>query len=203
MKTFLFPLVMGILLLGYQQVIAQEKDQFSFGPRIGANFSNVSNVDDSETLNGLAIGLTSTYSFDETNGLTVDLLYSEEGYQLSGTEARQTYLQIPIFYDLFFGELGESFRPKVYIGFIPGFLLDAKVNGNDVDMDSYSSFSFAFGGGLGFNYRLGSRIWLNVDLRAQMGLTDIRSDGNEGGDMIAGRTVQPSIGIAYGLARLD
>ena len=95
----------GLILMGTGAANAQIGDQTSIGPRVGINFSNVSNVAGSESLTGLAIGLTSTYSISEKTGLTIDLLYSGEGYKLNSNELRLSYLQIPIFFDLFFGEL--------------------------------------------------------------------------------------------------
>ena len=173
----------GLLLIGIGASNAQIGDQTSLGPRVGVNFSNVSNVEGSESLSGLAIGLTSTYSISEKTGLTIDLLYSGEGYKLNSNELR----------------LGEKFRPKVYAGIQPGFLLDSKNNGSDVE-DVFSGFNLAVGGGLGFNYRVGSRIWLNTDLRAALGLSDIREDVI--GDKVASSNIQLSLGLAYGLSKI-
>jgi len=179
------------------------QDDFSIGPRVGLNFSNVSNVDDSKSLTGLALGLTSTYSINESTGLTVDLLYSSEGYKLNDDEFKVRYLQLPIFFDVFFGDLGESFRPKVYAGLQPGFLLNAKQNDDEIDKDNFNSINFALGGGVGFNARMGSRIWLNTDLRAFLGLNDVRDKEFQVGDKIKNNDLQLSIGLAYGLSKLD
>lgn len=192
-------LVLFASLLTVCQLSAQ--DDFSIGPRVGLNFSNVSNIEDSESLTGLALGLTSTYSINEAAGITVDILASHEGYTLGSNENKLTYLQIPIYFDVFFGDLGEAFRPKVYVGFVPGFLLGAKVNDVKVDKDPYKSFNLGLSGGLGFNTRVASRVWLNADLRAYLGLTDVR-DGEFDDDKIALRNVQPSLGIAYGLSKI-
>ena len=104
------------------------QDDFSIGPRVGLNFSNVSNVDDSESLTGLALGLTSTYSITEAAGITVDLLGSWEGYSTGENDLKLTYVQVPIYFDIFFGDLGDAFRPKVYAGFVPGFLVNSRLN---------------------------------------------------------------------------
>jgi hypothetical protein len=57
-------------------------------------------------------------------------------------------------------------------------------------------------GGLGFNARVASRIWLNADLRAYMGLSDVRNSDIVEGDKVALRNIQPSIGLAYGLSKI-
>lgn len=188
-------------LLSVSQLGAQ--DRFSIGPRVGLNFSNVSNVDDSESLTGLALGLTSTYSINESTGLTVDLLYSGEGFTSDGNDLKVSYLQLPILFDVFFGELGSAFRPKVYAGVSPGFLLNAKVNDTKIDDDIYNSLNLSLVGGLGFNARVAGRVWLNADLRAYLGLSDIRDSSVQEGDRVGLNTIQPSLGLAYGLSKLD
>lgn len=189
----------SLFLVGLGLANAQVGDQTSIGPRVGVNFANVSNVDGSEALTGLVLGLTSTYSISESSGLTVDLLYSGEGYTLNGNDHHLNYLQIPILFDLFFGELGDKFRPKIYAGVTPGFLLNAKVNDNKVE-DFYNTFNLGLTGGLGFNLRVSSRIWLNTDLRGILGLSDIRQETS--GDKNANSNIQLSVGLAYGLSKL-
>jgi hypothetical protein len=188
------------LFLSYQ---LRAQDDFSIGPRVGVNWSNVSNVDDSKTLTGGVIGLTSTYSINESVGLTLDALYSREGYKSGINDIKFAYLQIPFYFDVFFGELGERFRPKIYAGVTPGFLLDVNVNDEDADSDQFDAVNMAISGGLGFNYRAGSRIWLNTDLRAYQGLNDIRSADEPEGDKIMHNNVQLSLGLAYGLSRWE
>lgn len=190
-------LVCLVSILSTFQLNAQ--DRFSIGPRVGLNLSSVSNIDGAKSRTGLAVGLTSTYSISEATGLTTDLLVSHEGYELGDVDSKVTYLQIPILFNVFFGELGNKFRPKVYAGVVPGFLLGAKIN--DVDRkDDFNSFNLGVAGGAGFNTRVANRIWLNADLRAYLGLSDVDAAG---GDKHAISNIQPSIGLAYGLSKLD
>jgi len=204
LKKGLFLVLLTSLALIYQ---LNAQDDFSIGPRVGVNFSNVSHVDNSESLTGLALGLTSTYSFDESSGLTVDVMFSHEGYQdhLNGVnDIKFTYMQIPIYYDLFFGEYGQTFRPKIYVGLEPGFLLHAKVNDETTEMAQFNTMNLAASGGLGFNVRAGSRIWINTDLRGFLGLTEIRDkDYDPVGEKRTLNNVQLSVGVAYGLAKYE
>lgn len=186
-------------LLSVFQLNAQ--DRFSIGPRVGLNFSNVSNFDDTKSRTGLAIGLTSTYSINEATGITVDLLASHEGFESGGNDTKLTYLQIPILFNVFLGELGEKFRPKVYAGIVPGFLLGAKLNDAEINKDQFNSLNLALGGGVGFNARVANRIWLNADLRAYLGLNDIY-ENEIGGEKHSLSTIQPSIGLAYGISKV-
>lgn len=198
LKKGIILVCLASLLTGYQ---LNAQDDFSIGPRVGVNFSNVSNVENSSSLTGLAIGLTSTYSISESSGITVDLMASHEGFSINDDDFRATYLQIPILFDVFFGELGSAFRPKVYVGVTPGFLLGAKFNDDKIDdLDGFKKFNLALTGGLGFNARVASRIWLNADLRAYLGLTD--TSDNVVDEKNTQSTIQPSIGLAYGLSKL-
>ena len=182
---------------------AQTQDRWSIGPRAGINFSNVNNIEESESVTGLVLGLTTTYSLNENSGLTLDLLYSSEGYQAPFEEYHLRYLQIPFYYNYFFGDLGDRLRPKIYVGIAPAFWLGGTLNELDVNDEYYNKFMVSGTGGLGFNYRVGNRIWLNTDLRSFIGLSDIRAKNFIESESINPRTVQLSLGLAYGFSRID
>ncbi len=180
-----------ILLMGAHTALGQVENRFSIGPRLGVNFANI-NVDaDSRT--GLTAGITSTYSINESSGVSVDVLYSQEGYERGNTDYKVDYIRVPVFYNLFFGNLGEAFRPKIYAGIAPGFLMSAEQNNADVQAQ-YKSTVIDLAGGLGFHYRLANRVWLNTDLRAFLGLNPMANNQD-----VKNRTIQLSLGIAYGL----
>jgi outer membrane protein W len=176
-----------------------QASNFSIGPRAGINIATVSNLDNIKAAIGPVFGLTSTYSFAESSGVTLDILYSQEGYKVdNGPQIKLNYIQVPVYFDLFFGKLGEAFRPKVYVGVAPGFFLSGKSDDTEIS-DGYTSVIVSLTGGLGFNYRIADRVWLNADLRSYLGLSDIRDKAYQNGDKIAGRNVQLSAGVAFGL----
>ena len=189
----LFLLSALFFLFAHSNLNAQIENRFSIGPRIGLNFAN-SDQSNSKGITGFTAGITSTYSINEGSGITVDLIFSGEGYKSGTTEINLNYFKIPILYDVFFGKLGESFRPKIYAGFSPGFLINSKVNEVEVK-NLYKKSVFDLVGGLGFNYRLANRVWLNTDLRALLGLSSMVTSSGD----IKNRTVQLSFGVAYGL----
>ncbi len=201
-KRILFTLLslFAFLTLSFGQ---NAEDRWSIGPRAGVNFANVTNVDESQSITGAVAGLTTTYSLNENSGLTLDLLYSVEGYKAPFNEYKLRYLQVPFYYDYFFGELGERFRPKVYVGIAPEFYLGGTVNELNNNDDYFNKFLIAATGGLGFNYRVGSRIWLNTDLRSFIGLSDIRAKNFNEGDPVKPRVIQLTLGLCYGFAKLD
>lgn len=180
-----------IFSINYPALYGQVENRFSIGPRVGINIANINNAN-SNSVTDLTAGITSTYSINEKSGITVDALYSKEGYQ-TGSTYNLEYLRVPILYNVFFGKLGDSFRPKIYVGLAPGFLLSAKQNKSDIS-PQYKSAIVDLAGGLGFNYRLANRVWLNADVRAYLGVGSITTSGD-----LKNRTAQLSIGIAYGL----
>lgn len=203
MKTTKVLLTLLVTVFAFIQLNAQNKDRISIGPRGGVNVSGVTNVEESQTVTGLAIGLTSTYSFNERTGITMDVLYSVEGYKAPFELYKMRYLQVPVYFDLFFGQLGQRFRPKVYAGVSPAFLLSGTLNDLDINQPYFNKFMMNAVGGVGFNYRIANRIWLNTDARAFIGLHDIRHDDVATGDAVRPRTCQFTLGLAYGLAKLE
>jgi len=192
-------LFIGFVLFAIGPLYGQlNSNNFSIGPRLGVNYSNITNPEEAESLAGLVAGLTSTYSINQHSGITLDLLYSGEGYQNVDTKLRLNYMRIPLLYNVFFGELGQSFRSKVFLGPQAGFLLSAESGTTDVK-ENMKNFAFGIGAGLGFNYQLKDRMWLNTDLRSFFDLTDLRDNPPSSSDKNAIRNIQLSIGIAFGL----
>lgn len=181
-----------LLVVGTSIAHAQLNNRFSIGPRVGVNITNHTGVQSNSTQN-LVVGVTSTYSINEKTGITIDGLYSRRGYDLGSTNKLTNYLEIPVLYTSFFGSLGEPFRPKIYAGFAPSFLLSATSNNNDISTQ-FNTTTLDVIGGIGFNYRLANRVWLNADLRAVLGLMEVEKNSN-----YKNRTIQFSAGVAYGL----
>lgn len=200
--TKIFVVLLWSTLAVTASLFAQGKDRMSIGPRGGVNISGVTNVDESQTVSGAVFGLTSTYSFNEHTGLTLDLLYSVEGYKAPFEKYKLRYLHVPVYFDVFFGQLGQRFRPKVYAGISPAFFLSGTLNELDVNAPYYNSFILHATGGLGFNYRIANRIWLNTDARIFLGLQDIRSSEVRTGADTKPYTYQFTLGLAYGLSKL-
>jgi len=180
---------------------------FSIGPRVGVNFAKVTDTENADYKSGLVAGITSTYSISEKAGLTFDALYSREGSETDGTPEVNTeldYLRFLLAFDVFFRDLGDAFRPKLYAGPTLGVLLSAErqVEGADVDADvkdSYNTLDLGLAIGLGFNVRIAGETWLNVDGRFIPGLTNIIDNKPSGVDAIRNQNFQVSVGFAFGL----
>lgn len=171
------PLFLVIVICSISTISAQT---LSIGPVIGINMSKFSSINTSKTMVGLSVGALANYSVNEHIGLGAKLLFSERGskYTTSNATTRLNYVQMPISLIYYFGEIGQKFRPKIYAGPYFGTLLSAKdQNKNDiVDTNGNDVFKkLDIGGqiGLGFNYSLKSRTWLNFDLGYGQSFTDI------------------------------
>jgi hypothetical protein len=135
----------------------------------------------------------------------LDLKYSGEGMKtkLRGETAttRLNYVRIPIKLIYFFNNFGNDFRPKIYVGPSLGILAGgetklflpsgtAKVDSKDLYEDVDLGLLF----GTGFNYRIASGTWLNVDLAYGHGFTDIAKTGDA-----YNRNFSLNVGLAWGL----
>jgi outer membrane protein W len=170
-------IVLFLFILCQQFVLGQN---FSVGPILGLNYSNLrgDNTDNSSGKLGFAGGIFANYSITDDFGLTGQLLYSQQGakFEVLGTETSTNfnYLQVPILGAYYFGK--NNFKPKVLLGPQIGFLLSAKdKDGNDLDPNGTLLETTDFGAtfGVGFNYNLAPKIWLNADVRYNLGLTDL------------------------------
>jgi hypothetical protein len=201
MKNLLFTsaLVLSVLSIAHAQ-------EFSIGPTIGINNAWIDNVPgDNQAQLGLNAGLTMVYSTEEHWGWGLDLKYSGEGVVtiLRGETAhtRLNYFRAPLKVIYFFNSFGNDFRLKIYLGPSFGILAGGKteqfLNDGTVKVNStevYEDFDLGLVFGTGFNYRIGTRAWLNVDLAYNHGITDIAKFG-EGYN----RNVNFNVGVAWGL----
>ncbi|MEA5401377.1 porin family protein [Arcicella sp. DC2W] len=170
----------GLFIVAILLVASLSKAQnLSFGPSAGVNFSNLSSNSNTSTKTGLATGVFLNYSSKEWFGVGVQVLYSELGAKLKNTDnsINLNYIQVPVLFTYYFngGNKVGSFRPKLFAGPHVDFLLNAKdKDGNNLNPNgqfySSSDLGVTFGGG--FNYALAEKIWLNVDARYGLGLTD-------------------------------
>jgi outer membrane protein W len=152
----------------------------SIGPVVGVNVSKFTPNQYSKNLAGLSVGALANYSVNEKVGLSAKVLFSQLGSKFtnSGAINRLNYLQMPISLVYYFGIPGDKFRPKIYAGPYFGTLLSAKNENKNRIVDTQNNDVYKkldLGGqlGLGFNYSLKDRTWLNLDLGYGKSFTDI------------------------------
>ena len=150
-------------------------NNLSIGPIVGVNFSTLRGNDDSKFKTGFSGGLFANYSILENLGVTAQVLYSTQGANSKASSDKSlkvNYFQIPVLLMYYLNKPGSTFRPKIMIGPQFGFLSGAKVGSTDAK-ELFVENDFSGTLGLGFNYRVGKGMWLNVDARYAHGFNDI------------------------------
>jgi len=192
-------LLVALLLTNATLISAQT---LSIGPMIGGNVSTFTAISNNKGLIGLSLGGFANYSVNNHFGLGLKVIYAQLGtaFDVNSEHLRLHYVQVPITAVYYFGEAGNHFRPKVFAGIYLAPLIKAtNKNGDELlGTDGKSAYNnFDFGGliGAGFNYRIQSRTWLNVDAGLTRGLTDVTKNTTNYQNMSFGINVGVSFPI--------
>jgi hypothetical protein len=188
-------LLTGLVAFSQTGQTELKKAAFSIGPTIGVAHSFMFPfITQGINLVG-NYGVTAIYA-PSNWGVGLDVRYSMEGSKTHTPEGtRHTdidYIRVPIKAIYFMGAYDNSFRPKITLGPSLGFLaresdtFDGKANGFDAGINA----------SIGFNNRLSSGIWLNVDLNYYQGLMDVMKD--TGATEMNGN-IGLNLGLAFGL----
>ncbi|NND31953.1 MAG: outer membrane beta-barrel protein [Saprospiraceae bacterium] len=195
MKSPLISVILVLFLLpGLSS--AQSKGRLCIGPKLGYNLARV-NLSQSSVLHDMAVGLSVDYWLNGVSTISLDIIKSDEGYKVPLATIEYSYLQIPVTYQTFFGLASELFQPKFYLGFSPGLLSKAEVNGVDFK-DQHTKAALNLIGGFGTLINLTPRLYLDIDMRGFLGLTGIELQ-NSNPEPLKNRTMQFSAAIRYGI----
>ncbi|MBK8505378.1 MAG: outer membrane beta-barrel protein [Saprospiraceae bacterium] len=194
MKKSIKAILILLVLLSHGYLYGQIKGRLAIGPKAGYNFSKV-NLDNATTVEGLALGLTAEYWLNSYSALSLDVLHSQEGYEVSTATVDFSYLQLPILYNTVFGSVNDLFQPKLGLGFSPGLLLKAEINGVDFKAQ-HKSAVLNLVGGLGSIVNLNKRFWLNTEIRGIAGITGNELNGTSS-DPVKNRTLQVILSMVY------
>ena len=163
----------------------------ALGFKAGYNFATLggSGVEDAETLQRLAIGLSLEFNFLGIVGIEGDVLYSMQGASFpNDSETKLSYIMIPILLKQRFFPVG--IRPYILGGPAFSFLLSAEADGEDIKDELRSQEVYAvIGAGLELA-AFGKGIY--VEGRYCYGLTDILKDDIQ---TMKNRVAQLFIGI--------
>lgn len=187
----------------------------SLGPAVGINYAWVSNQPDAVDDHGIIapiLGVNYIYSSAEKWGFGVGAFFSQEGVgydsDVANLDGKTTleYIRVPLKGIFFFNTIAYRFRPKAFLGPSLGFLLSAHSKLGDADRikledrNKPNSFDLGITGGVGFNYKLASRTWLNFDLGYTHGLIGLaNSDLNvDRANDTFNRSINATIGISFG-----
>ncbi|NBA84970.1 outer membrane beta-barrel protein [Emticicia sp. CRIBPO] len=168
-----------LILMCAASMTAFAQENISIGPVIGGNLSTLrGDIDNVKSRPGINVGGFFNYSSQSRLGLRVELLYTTMGthFNNSDQERNLQYIQLPVLGTLYLNDKGHAFRPKVFAGPYFGYLLKSTDDRGNVYNDSNGDFEKFDAGvklGVGFNYRLNNKVWLNTDLYFGQGLVDL------------------------------
>jgi outer membrane protein W len=156
-------------------------------------------------------GLRLVYSASPNLGIGLDGIFHQEGQKTEFTGGKSTvhlnYINLDPKLYYFFGKYGQSFRPKIGIGPDFGFLVGGKqtttIGTTESEIkakDVFKGFNFGASGLVGFNYRIKSGTWLNVDAVYKNGFSDLTKDN---GSDIKSRSIFLNIGVTFGIGHVE
>ena len=183
------------------------QNKFIAGGRIGLGLSQLPELNESGSITHFAFGGSFNYSFVSWAGISADALFLTTGGTYKGStmitdpqgfvneehydgDIRFTTLSIPVYPQLSFGN--DDFRILLNGGIATNFNLFASEsrdyendeNNENVDdlvkdiLEDYTIVSFAPVYGVGTKFKLDEEEFLQVDIRASMGLNDLYTTKN-------------------------
>ena len=180
-KIFMMAVMAVACLTANAQNARHGAGNVTIQPMIGLSSSNLRGeykndgvtvkYDDDEYRTGLAIGAEAEY-YTSTHWLSLSagLLYQQQGFKLKNTpSAKLDYINIPVLVNFY---VAKGFALK--IGLQPGFLVNAKQDGNDFK-DACNTFNLALPVGLSYEFKNG----LTLDLRGAASLTKLNKKGDD------------------------
>ncbi len=184
-------------LLAAQQLRAQVSIPIQIGIEAGANIANA-NLDPpiadasitKGTRTGLAVGGIGELGLGSDFSLSVEALYQQGGYKLTGPTGEATgkfdYIDFPLSGRYRLGFLGSPLTPYVLAGLNIGMNVNAKYEVDSAGQtqvfdvkDSTASVDFGVHIGLGAEYKVSPNVNVRLDARYQVGLSDFDNTAQE------------------------
>ncbi len=141
--------------------------EIDLGVKAGANFANISDVDNLSSKTGFQAGIFAGIKFTDKVGIQADLLYSQQGAKFDAGEFDLTYVNVPIVLKYYLVQgLNIQAGPQF------GFIVDDKIS--DVFGDIYAAEKSDVSGivGAGYDFPFGIRL----DARYNFGFTDVSKE---------------------------
>lgn len=150
--------------------------ELDLGIKAGANFANISDVDDLSSKTGFQAGIFAGIKFTDKVGVQADILYSQQGAELDSGKFDLNYINIPVVLKYYLVQgLNVQAGPQF------GFILD-----DDIYVDAFGTNSIDANAektdvsaviGAGYDFPFGVRL----DTRYNFGLTEVsKTDNFEG-----------------------
>lgn len=156
-----------------------EVGQISVAPVVGINLANITKISDTKMKFGIAAGAVAEYGVSEKFGVSLGLIYSQQGCKADKGDGKLNmgYLNIPILAQYY---VIDGLALKA--GIQPAALLSAKIKGGGEDgsiKEHCNKFDFAIPVGASYEYKN-----FLIDARYNIGLTKIakKSDSDYKGN---------------------
>ncbi|RMA64161.1 porin family protein [Ulvibacter antarcticus] len=178
-KSIVLALTILISISGFSQ-------DLDLGLKIGANFANVSDLKDSSSKTGFHAGAFVGAKLSDKIGIQGDLLYSQQGSKIKGSEFELTYVNVPVVLKYYLVQgLNVQLGPQF------GFIVDDKIKtviGTIEAEAKAESFDLSGVAGLGLDLPFG----LRIDGRYNFGLSEVIK-GEDGKNTV----VSVSVGYSF------
>ena len=179
-KAFYILASVMLLVLSSTVAFSQEKARndsktFSYGLKAGLNYSTITAGERAQAKSAAVFGGFGAIRFNSTWGISVDLLYSRQGCEVSQTVDAAVvldYLKIPLLVN-YYVKQAEGLTVKV--GFQPGFLLSSSMEEGGFSYEKgIQSADYSIPIGIAYEFGFG----LLLDARFNLGLSNV-FDGSE------------------------
>lgn len=163
MKNFI--VAIAALFIG-TTAFSQEVD---FGVKAGANFANISDVDDLSSKTGFHAGIFAGIKFTDKIGIQADVLYSQQGAEFDAGEFDLTYVNVPVVLKYYVVQgLNIQAGPQF------GFIVDDDISTvlGEIAQAEESDISGVVGAGYDFPFGI------RVDARYNFGFTEVAKEEN-------------------------
>lgn len=198
-------IVLGMVLALLSQITSAQN--LSFGPIVGANFSELHNLANSSSKTGVKLGAFVNYSTEKSFGLGLQVYYNQLGANIGNNtgKLKLSYIEVPLLATYYLGSSIKqgAIRPKVFIGPHVDFLLDA-VDSNGISLNTggttINKVDYGVTVGAGLNYALANQTWLNFDVRYAAGLADVYKTATL--STVRNNNISINLGISFPLGNL-
>lgn len=198
-------IVLGMVLALLSQITSAQN--LSFGPIVGANFSELHNLANSSTKTGVKLGAFVNYSTEKSFGLGLQVYYNQLGANVGNNtdKLKLSYIEVPLLATYYLGSSVKqgALRPKVFIGPHVDFILDA-VDSNGISLNTggttINKVDYGVTVGAGLNYALANQTWLNFDVRYAAGLADVYKTAAL--STVRNNNISINLGISFPLGNL-
>ena len=191
--------------------VAQEID---FGVQAGANFATLTGDQDGDTnhRNGINVGITGEYMFNNSFGLFAGAIYSQQGFENESTisfgdvivDATRTlkldYINVPVLAKFYLGNSGFSIDAGPQIGFLVNDEDEFESNDNSIEVDAgdAETIDLSVGGGLSYKFLEGTTLeGLSLSARYMRGFTNVYKDSDVFSDDLNNSVISVNLGYKF------